>query len=103
MKSFTTALAPLIVLGLLSGIAHAKDPALLSLGMAHFKDTATVTDDPKSATTTISTENGFAEHKGPMRMVWNDEFLEAVIDDADGPPVVSGSRLGHLQRSLAGL
>lgn len=78
------ALAPLIVLGLLSGIAHAKDPALLSLGMAHFKDTATVTDDPKGATTTISTENGFAEHKGPMRMVWNDEFLEAVIDDETG-------------------
>ncbi len=84
MKSFTTALAPLILLSLLTGTAQAKDPALLSLGMQHFRDTATVTDDPKSATTTISTENGFAEHKGPMRMVWNDEYLEAVIDDQTG-------------------
>ncbi len=72
------------LLGLLAGPAHAKDPALLSLSMEHFKDTATVTEDPKSATTTISTENGFAEHKGPMRMVWNDEFLETHIDDATG-------------------
>ncbi len=84
MKSFTTALAPLILLGLLTGTAQAKDPALLSLSMEHFRDTAAITDDPKSATTTISTENGFAEHKGPMRMVWNDEYLEAVIDDQMG-------------------
>ena len=84
MKSFTTALAPLILLGLLTGPAGAKDPPLLSLNMAHFKDTATVTEDSKNATTTISTENGFAEHKGPMRMVWNDEFLEAVIDGETG-------------------
>ncbi len=73
-----------MVLGLLTGSAQAKDPALLSLGMEHFRDTATVTDDPKSATTTVSTESGFAEHEGPMRMVWNDEYLEAVIDDRTG-------------------
>ena len=84
MKSFTTTLAPLILLGLLTGPARAKDPPLLSLNMAHFKDTATVTENSKNATTTISTENGFAEHKGPMLMVWNDEFLEAVIDDETG-------------------
>src|SRR5208337_4666465 len=29
---------------------------------------------------TISTENGFVEHSGPMRMVWQDEFLKGVID-----------------------
>jgi len=84
LKSITTALAPWIVLGLLSGTARAKDPALLSLSMEHFRDTATVTDDPKDATTTITTENGFVEHKGPMRMVWNDAFLEAVIDEHTG-------------------
>ncbi len=84
LKSFTPALAPWILVGLLSGSARAKDPPLLSLSMAHFKDTATVTEDSKSATTTISTESGFAEHKGPMRMVWDDEFLEAVIDDETG-------------------
>jgi hypothetical protein len=34
--------------------------------------------------TTISTENGFAERKGPMRMVWNDEYLRSVIDNKTG-------------------
>ena len=84
MKSFTTTLAPLILLGLLTGPARAKDPPLLSLNMAHFKDTATVTENSKNATTTISTENGFAEHKGPMRMVWNDEFVRGVVDKKTG-------------------
>src|SRR3981189_12608 len=82
MKFPIAALAPFIVLGLAADTAHAKDPALLSLTLEHFKDTATVKDDPDAAT--ISTENGYAEHKGPMRMVWNDEYLTSVIDKKTG-------------------
>ena len=83
MKFSIAALAPFIVLSL-NAPAHAKDPALLSLSMEHFRDTATVNDDPIGAATVISTEKGFAEHKGPMRMVWSDEYLRSVIDKTTG-------------------
>jgi hypothetical protein len=69
-----------MVLGLALRSAHAKDPALLSLTPEHFRDTATVKDDPLGAMTTISTENGFVERRGLMGMVWNDEYLRGVID-----------------------
>jgi hypothetical protein len=63
---------------------YAKDPALLSLPIEHFRDTAQVQKNPGDGTITISTEKGFAEHTGPLRMVWNDEFLRGVIDDKTG-------------------
>ena len=84
MKFYIAALAPLIGLGFAAGTAYAKDPALLSLTMEHFRDTASVKDDPADAVTTISTEKGFAEHRGPMRTVWNDEYLTGVIDKKTG-------------------
>src|ERR1700682_5855540 len=84
MKLRIAALAPIIVLELAAHTAFAKDSALLSLTMEHFRDTATVKDDPADATTAISTEKGFAEHKGPMRTVWNDEYLRTVIDKKTG-------------------
>jgi hypothetical protein len=79
-----TALVPLIVFGFAVGTASAKDPPLLSLTVEHFRDTATVKDDPLHAKATITTENGYVEHTGPMRMVWHDEFLSAVIDQSTG-------------------
>jgi hypothetical protein len=84
MKFHITALAPLIALGFAANTAQAKDPALLSLTLEHFRDTATVADDPVDGVTTISTEKGFAEHRGPMRTVWNDEYLTGVIDKKTG-------------------
>jgi hypothetical protein len=84
MKFRIAALAPVLVLGFLTHAAYAKDPALLSLTMEHFRDTATVKDGPADAVATISSENGFAVHTGPMRMVWNDEYLEGVIDKKTG-------------------
>lgn len=76
-----TAAVALALLGLAAGPAQAKDPALLSLSMEHFRDTATVKEDPLGAMATISTENGFVERKGLMGMVWNDEYLKGVIDE----------------------
>jgi PDZ domain len=73
-----------MALGFAANSASAKDPALLSLTMEHFRDTATVKDNLTDDTATISTENGFVEHTGPMRMVWNDEFLTGVIDKKTG-------------------
>jgi len=83
LKLRIAALAATIVLGSTLGTAYAKDPALLSLTMEHFRDTATVKEDPQGDAT-ISTEKGFAEHTGPMRMVWKDEFLSSVIDKKTG-------------------
>ena len=84
LKFRLAALAACTILELSFGCAHAKDPAVRSLTMEHFRDTATVKEDAQNAATTISTENGFAEHRGPMRMVWNDEFLVGVIDKKTG-------------------
>ncbi len=69
---------------LLCNLAGAKDPPLMSLGLEHFRDTATVKDDLPSATATISTEPGFVQHSGPLHMVWQDEFLTAAVDHKSG-------------------
>jgi hypothetical protein len=84
LKFRTTALASFIVTALGISTAGAKDPALSSLTMEHFRDTATVTENPSDGTTIISTENGYVERTGPMRMVWHDEFLRADIDRKTG-------------------
>jgi hypothetical protein len=84
LKISTTALASFFVAALGISTACAKDPALSSLTMEHFRDTATVTENPSDGTTIISTENGYVEHTGPMRMVWHDEFLRGVIDRKTG-------------------
>lgn len=78
------ALASFVFLVAAANTANAKDAPLLSLSMEHFRDTATVKNDPVSDKITISTENGFAEHSGPLRMVWTDEFLRGVIDAKTG-------------------
>jgi PDZ domain len=80
----STALASFIVTALGISTAGAKDPALSSLTMEHFRDSATVTENPSDGTTIISTENGYVERTGPMRMVWHDEFLRGVIDRKTG-------------------
>jgi PDZ domain len=56
----------------------------MSLDLEHFRDTATVKDDLASGTATISTEPGYVVHSGPLHMVWQDEFLTAVIDHKSG-------------------
>jgi hypothetical protein len=84
MKLRIAALAAFVALGLTANIANAKDSKLLSLTMEHFRDTATVKDDLAAGTTTITTEKGFVVRTGPMKMVWNDEYLKAVIDRTTG-------------------
>lgn len=83
VKSAVPILAAWLAFGLLATTARAKDPPLASLTPQHFKDTATVKEN-SDASTVISTENGFVTHAGPLRMVWNDEFLTSVIDGKTG-------------------
>jgi len=67
-----------------SGVAYGADPPLLSLTMEHFRDTATVKDDALGTVATISTQNGYQEKRGLLRIVWNDTFLRGFIDKATG-------------------
>jgi hypothetical protein len=84
MPNPIAALASLIVLGITANTVSAKNSPLLSLSMEHFRDTATAKDDPANGTTTITTEKGFVVRTGPMKMVWNDEYLKGVIDRNTG-------------------
>jgi hypothetical protein len=61
-----------------------KKTSLPSLDMEHFRDTATVKEDPSDSTTTITTEKGYVDHQGLLRTVWNDEYLKGVIDKKTG-------------------
>jgi len=78
------ALASVIVVGVAANAAYAKDAPLLSLGMEHFRDTATVKDAPVDAKFSITTEKGFVERSGPLHMVWHDEFLSVAVDKKTG-------------------
>jgi hypothetical protein len=69
-------------LSLASAQSLARDAPLLSLGMEHFRDTASITDG--ASTVVVSTEPGFVEHLGPLRSVWNDQYLQATIDKSGG-------------------
>jgi len=76
---------PIAALGavlFLVGPALARDPPLLSLDMEHFRDTASLTDGGSSVA--LSTEPGFTEHRGPLRTVWNDEYLQAILEKSGG-------------------
>jgi hypothetical protein len=76
---FAVALAaPLLSLG--AQMAAAGNPAQLSLSMEHFRDTASISEDPAAGSVAISTEPGFVEYRGPLRTVWNDEYLRAILD-----------------------
>jgi hypothetical protein len=94
--------------------AAAKDPPLLSLGMEHFRDTASITEDPATASVAISTQPGFVEHRGPLRTVWSDEYLRGLIDkqgdrksfEVDAVFTYSGARRSYRSaeyRTAAGL
>jgi PDZ domain len=61
-----------------------KKTSLTSLDMEHFRDTATVKEDPSDSTTTITTEKGYVDHQGLLRTVSNDEYLKGVIDKKTG-------------------
>jgi hypothetical protein len=83
MKTIARWVAALALLSWVSP-AFAKDPPILSLTMEHFRDTATLKDDALDTTATITTEPGFIEHAGLLRVVWHDTFLRVFIDKRTG-------------------
>jgi hypothetical protein len=83
MKTIAGWLTALVVI-LWTPQVIAKDPPLLSLSMEHFRDTATLKDDALDTTATITTEPGFVEHHGLLRVVSDDGFLRGFIDKKTG-------------------
>jgi hypothetical protein len=78
-----------VCLMLTSGIAEAQKPSkqvqrFLALTPADFQSTLTVKDDALDTVARISTEEGFQEKRGLLRIVWNDNFLRAFIDKKTG-------------------
>jgi PDZ domain-containing protein len=84
MKFRIAPLALGIALVCTTNTVNAEDPPLASLTMEHFRDTATVANDPIAGTTTITTDKGFVSHKGILRSVSSDEFLKGVINKKTG-------------------
>jgi len=50
----------------------------------HFNITAIVVDDDSGDTALISTKSGFQQKQGLLRMVYDDNFLRAIIDKKTG-------------------
>jgi hypothetical protein len=101
------AFAVVLLAGTAAHAALAKDAPLLTLNAEHFRDTATVQDDVVLGTSTINTEKGFVQRHGPLRTVWNDEYLRAVINHATGQRIFeveasftyTGNRRGYATAS----
>ncbi len=56
----------------------------LALTPEHFKSTAILVEDDSGGTALISTKNGFQQKQGLLRMVYDDNFLRAIIDKKTG-------------------
>lgn len=55
-----------------------------NLSKEHFKNTATLEDDSLETVARITTVNGFAEKRGMLGIVWDDNFLRTFIDKDSG-------------------
>jgi hypothetical protein len=71
------AIAISLTIGVAS-ISESKQPDLFSLPMEHFRDTATVKDDPLDTSVTVTTENGL------LRVVNFDQFFRGFVDKKTG-------------------
>lgn len=63
---------------------EAKVDEALALSVDHFKNTATVKDSSLDLVATITTEPGFSEKRGLLGVVWNDNFIRAIVDKKTG-------------------
>lgn len=68
--------------------ARATEPAvprsLLAMTPHEFETSASVKDDGLEVLTTITTEPGYRERHGLLRLVWSDVFLRAFVDKHSG-------------------
>lgn len=88
MDARTPAIAALVAS--ISGCATPQQQIqdAVALTPEHFAATATVKDDPLDTTATITTVRGFQEKRGLLGIVWNDNFLRAIVDKKTGKTVI---------------
>lgn len=61
-----------------------REAQLGTLTKEHFRDTITIKDDSLDTVAEISTAKGFQERKGLAGVVWDDNFLRALVDKQTG-------------------
>lgn len=84
-----TGLRSLFLLVALFGLAacettEQRTQDVLALTPEHFKSTAIVVDDDLGGTALVTTKSGFQRRQGVLRMVYDDNFLRAIIDKKTG-------------------
>lgn len=57
---------------------------LLAMTPTDFANSAELKDDSLEVTATITTQPGFQEKRGLLKIVWNDNFLRAFVDKKTG-------------------
>ncbi len=61
-----------------------KIEEILSLDVDHFRETMSITDDSMETTVVFSTQGGYTEKHGLLKIVWSDSFLRGYIDKKTG-------------------
>jgi hypothetical protein len=75
---------PLLALSLAGADLSAPARQMLAMTPQDFERTASVKDDALEVLATITTEPGYQEKHGLLRIVWSDNFLRAFIDKGSG-------------------
>jgi len=86
MKIVILAVLSGAAIGTASAAAELATPSreLLAMTPADFAKSASVKDDALELSATITTEPGYQERHGLLRIVWSDVFLRAFVDKKSG-------------------
>ena len=75
---------PLLAVSLAGADLPPPARQMLALTPQDFERTASVKDDALEVLATITTEPGYQERHGLLRIVWSDNFLRAFVDKTSG-------------------
>ncbi len=85
MPKLSVAILTVLLSGTVALADAASDAAkYFALPMEHFRDTATLKDDPLDTIARIDTSKGYEFKHGWLGIVWEDAFLRAFIDKKTG-------------------
>jgi hypothetical protein len=79
-----TIFGPLLAISLAGADLPPPARQMLALTPQDFERTASVKDDALEVLATITTEPGYQERHGLLRIVWSDTFLRAFVDKTSG-------------------
>ena len=89
----------LILAGCATANREAQIQTAINLSKEHFRSTALVKDDSLDTVATISTVNGFQEKRGLLGVVWDDNFLRALVEKKTGRTTVQLYQVIYYQGS----